>query len=145
MIAVEIAKLISVERVVQISSAQSTDAIPFIFRLMARLKIQKLMPYNALKKPNAMLYWLFGVTTKEDRKLLAAIMKDTDESFLVWAIETITLWKNTIRLNHVIQIHGTHDRILNQLHADYLVEGGGHLMIVNKAKEISLIIKNVLA
>lgn len=145
MMAVEIAKLISVERVIQISSAQTTEAIPFYFRLMAKLGVQKLMPSPAIKKPNAMLYWLFGVTKKEDRMLLAAIMKDTDEHFFMWAIETIRRWNNNKPLNHVIQIHGANDRILSPLKADYLIEGGGHLMIVTRAKEISLIIKNVLA
>ncbi len=49
MIAIEIAKHISVEKVIQISSAQSSAAIPSYFKLMAKLKIQKLIPTGALK------------------------------------------------------------------------------------------------
>lgn len=91
------------------------------------------------------MYWLFGVTAKEHKALLASIMKDTDEIFFMWAIETITLWQNNTATNQVIQIHGTKDRILSLQSADYLVEGGGHLMIITRAKEINLILKNVLA
>jgi pimeloyl-ACP methyl ester carboxylesterase len=145
MIALEIAKLISVEKVILISSAKSSDAIPSYFKWMAKLRIQKLMPRGALKQPNEMLYWLFGVSSKEHRALLSAILADTDESFFTWAIETITAWKNDIRADSVIQIHGTKDRILNLQTADYIVEGGGHLMVVTRAKEITNILKNILS
>ena len=144
MIALEIAKLIPVEKIILISSARSSNAIPSYFKLVAKLRIQKLIPPGALKKPNEMTYWFFGVTTKEHKALLASIMKDTDEIFFMWALETITLWKNNTPTNHVIQIHGTKDRILSLQSADYLVEGGGHLMIVTRANEISVILKNVL-
>jgi pimeloyl-ACP methyl ester carboxylesterase len=144
MIALEIAKLVPVEKIILISSARSSNAIPSYLKLITKLRIQKIIPPGALKKPNEMLYWLFGVRAKEHRALLASIMKDTDEIFLTWAIETITLWKNNTPPNQVIQIHGTKDRILSLQSADYLVEGGGHLMVVTRAKEISVILKNVL-
>lgn len=145
MIALEIGKLMSVEKIILISSARSSNAIPSYLKLIARLGIQKIIPPGALKKPNEMLYWLFGVRAREHRALLASIMKDTDEIFFTWAIETITLWKNNTPTDQVIQIHGTKDRILSLQSADYLVEGGGHLMVVTRAKEISVILKNVLA
>src|SRR5688572_29336522 len=141
MIALEIAKLISVEKVILISSAKSSDAIPAYFKWMAKLRIQKLMPRGALKQPNEILYWLFGVSSEEHKALLSAIMADTDEVFLTWAIETITAWKNDIVAGSVIQIHGTSDRILNLQTADYIVKGGGHLMVVTRAKEITAILK----
>ena len=84
------------------------------------------------------------MTSKEHKALLTSIMKDTDEIFLSWAIETITRWGNNTSPNHVIQIHGTKDRILNVRNADYLVNGGGHLMIVTKAKEVSDILNKIL-
>ncbi len=91
-----------------------------------------------------MLYWLFGVDSKEHRTLLASIMADTDEGFFTWAIETISLWDNTTTLNQVIQIHGNKDRVLSIRAADFIIKGGGHLMVVTRAKEISDIIKKVL-
>jgi pimeloyl-ACP methyl ester carboxylesterase len=144
MIAQEIAKSIPVEKVILISSATSAEAIPTYFKLLARLGIQKLVPVKAFKRPNEVLYWLFGITSAEERSLLAAIMADTDERFFSWAIESIPKWKNASTRDLVIQIHGTHDRILAFKYADHSLPGGGHLMIVNRAKEISAIIKKVL-
>ena len=144
MIALEIGKLIPVEKVILISSAKSPNAIPSYFKLIPKLRLEKLVRPASLKKPNEIFFWLFGVTSKEHKALLASIMKDTDEIFLTWAIGTITRWDNNISPNHVIQIHGTKDRILNVRNADYLVNGGGHLMIVTQAKEVSQILKTIL-
>jgi pimeloyl-ACP methyl ester carboxylesterase len=144
MMALEIAKLISVEKVILISSAKSTAAIPSYYRLISKFRLDKLIRPAALKKPNQIFFWLFGVTTKEHRLLLASIMEETDETFLTWAIETVPLWVNNYSSNSVIQIHGSKDRILNVQSADYLVKGGGHLMVVTQAKEISDILKKIL-
>jgi pimeloyl-ACP methyl ester carboxylesterase len=144
MIALEIGKLISVDKVILISSAKSPNAIPSYFKIIPKLRLEKLVRPASLKKPNKIFFWLFGVTLKEHKALLTSIMNDTDEIFLTWAIATITLWDNTTSPNHVIQIHGTKDRILTVRNADYLVNGGGHLMVVTQAKEISHILKTIL-
>lgn len=145
MIALEIAKLISVEKVILISSAKSTNAIPSYFKLIPKLRLEKWLRPASLKKPNQIFFWLFGVTSKEHKALLASIMKDTDEIFLMWAMDTITRWVNNTLPSHVVQIHGTKDRILNVKNAEYLVNGGGHLMVVTQAREVSHIIKTILA
>lgn len=145
MIAQEIASLITVERIILISSARSATAIPSYFKFMSKLKIQKLVPPSRLKKPNEVLFWLFGITSIQHKALLTSIMADTDEHFFMWAIEAIPRWKNTTIAGHVVQIHGSDDRILSFQTADHVIRGGGHLMIVTRAKEISEIIKQVLA
>jgi len=144
MIALEIAKHISVEKVILISSAKSSNAIPSYFKLIPKLRLEKWISPASLKKPNEIFFWLFGVTSKEHKTLLASIMKETDEVFLTWAIGAITRWGNSTRSNHVIQIHGTKDRILTVQNADYLVNGGGHLMVVTQAREVSVILKKIL-
>jgi pimeloyl-ACP methyl ester carboxylesterase len=144
MIALEIAKVISVEKVILISSAKSPNAIPSYFKLIPKLRLEKWMRPASLKKPNEIFFWLFGVTSKDHKTLLASIMKDTDELFLTWAIDAVTRWEYSTSSNHVIQIHGTKDRILNVQNADYLVNGGGHLMVVTQAREVSDILKKIL-
>jgi len=144
MIALEIGKVISVEKVILISSAKSPNAIPSYFKLIPKLRLEKWMRPASLKKPNEIFFWLFGVTSKDHKTLLASIMKDTDELFLTWAIDAVTRWGDSTSSNHVIQIHGTKDRILNVQNADYLVIGGGHLMVVTQAREVSDILKKIL-
>lgn len=146
MIALEIAKLVPVEKVILISSAKSTAAIPSYYKLISKFRLDKLIRPAVLKKPNEIFFWLFGVTTKKHKELLTSIMKDTDETFLNWAMQAIPSWKNIIgSSNHVIQIHGTNDRILNFHSADYAVKGGGHLMVVTHPSEVSEILRKALA
>ena len=144
MIALEIASLIKVNMVILISSAKSPDAIPGYFKLIARFNIQKVIRPKPIRTPNAMIFWLFGVTKKEHKGLLSAIMTDTDETFFEWAIGSIMSWKGNTPRCKIIQIHGTRDRVLSFMSADYVVPRAGHLMIVTNADEISRILQTLL-
>src|SRR5688500_3128379 len=141
----EIGKLIEVEKIILISSAKPPTAIPSYFKFIGKLNIQKLVPPRLLKRPNPMLFWLFGVELKEHRHLLASIMADTDEIFFMWAVAIVALWKNKTMRADVIQIHGTNDRILKLQTADYRIEGGGHLMVVTRSAEVSNIVNEILS
>lgn len=143
MIAVEIGKQIETEKIILISSARSKKDLPSNF-LARKLKLHNLIPARFLKKPNAILFWFFGVESKTEKKLLRSIIEDTDEKFLKWAIGKIVNWENEIELKNIIRIHGTSDRLIPFTTADYKIEDGGHLMIMNRATEIDNIIKNVI-
>lgn len=145
MIALEIAKHIACEKVVLISSAKTKLEVPFYFRAAGKVGLHKLVPVQIFKKVNSFTHWMFGTTTPTERNLLKEIIQSTDERFLLWAIDKIITWENINSLQNVIKIHGTNDRILPSQKADYRVEGGGHFMIVNKAVEISAILRKELA
>lgn len=100
-----------------------------------------------LKKRTVLIDWLFGVTSDEDRCLLTAILKDTDPLFLRWALTAVLNWKTNSSPTQIFRIHGDKDRIisLNLVKADYVVKGGGHFMTVNKADEISSVIRKICA
>jgi len=143
MIAVEIGKQIETEKIILISSARSKKDLPPNF-LARKLKLHTLIPARILKKSNAILFWFFSVKSKTEKKLLRSIIKDTDEKFLKWAIDKIVTWENEIELNNIVRIHGTSDRLIPFTTADYTIEDGGHLMIMNRATEIDKIIKDVI-
>lgn len=69
-------------------------------------------------------------------------MKTATKNYMKWAANEILNWKNEIRPDNFLHIHGTADRIfLHQYtHADIKIKNGTHLMIHNRAKEISKII-----
>lgn len=145
MIATEIARLIDTERVVLISSAETVTDIPRAFRMIGRSRLYRVLPPGMLKSANGFMYWLFGLTGKRDKALLKLILFDTDTKFLLWAVDAIAHWTNRSRLSNVVRIHGSADRILPMRKAEYVVQNGGHLMIVNKAAEVSNLIKKILA
>jgi pimeloyl-ACP methyl ester carboxylesterase len=142
LIAVEIAKQIAVEKIILISSAKSRKDIPAPrFHFMRKLRLHAFIPTSFLKNPNGIVFWLFGVEKKWEKDLLRAIMRDTNVAFFRWAIDSIVNWRNETVLENAIHIHGTKDRLIPFTTADYKIEGGGHLMIINRAEEINQIIK----
>lgn len=143
MLAVEVTKIIPVQKVILIASAKNKNELPKWFLLAGKLQLNHLFPTFLLKTTNFITHWLFGATTSSEKKLLKAIIKDTDSQFLHWAINQIVNWNNeTIPLN-CIHIHGTNDKILpiKNVHAHYIIRNGSHFMTVNKAKELEQILK----
>jgi len=145
MLAVEVSKIIPVKKVILIASAKNKNELPKWFLLAGKLKLNRIVPSSLLKTTNFITNWLFGATTSTEKLLLKNIIKDTDLTFLKWAINQIVNWENLSVPQNCIHIHGTTDRILpaKYLKVDYKIKNGGHFMTVNKAKEIEVIIKKL--
>ena len=92
------------------------------------------------------MHWLFGAKTEEEKRMLDAILKDSDPDFQKWAVDKIVNWENTAVPVNCLQIHGDKDRLIPIQYVDYTirVKGGGHLMVWNKAAELSYPIRNFL-
>ena len=147
MVATEIAKQIEVKQAILISTVKITPENPWYFRLFRWLPIHRLIPFKSLLW---LVYWLinwfFSLETTEERKLLKAILIDTDAKFLKWAINQAIFWQNEIIPDHIYHIHGTGDRIfpLTFVEPDITIDKGGHFMIMNRADKISQIIDELL-
>lgn len=144
MMAVEIAKLIEIEKVILVSSATTGLDIPFYFRMVGLSRINKLIPTRLLKSVNFLTFWFFGAETKEEKQLLKIIIEETNSRFLHWAVDKIVNWKSRTRFTNLIHIHGTNDRILPIKNPDVIVKGGGHLMILNRRHNLSELIKRAI-
>ena len=146
MIAVELSKFVQVNKLVVISSVKGASEIPWYYKISRVLPIHLILPTGLLKSHSFFTNWLFGIKDKSDKLLLAEILKDTDPKFLRWALNQIVYWRNTVVPNGIVHIHGRQDRILPAkfVKVDYLIEGGGHLMIVNKSSEINAILGGIL-
>ena len=101
----------------------------------------------ARKTHNFISDWFFGTESNADKTLLRKILKDTDSRFLTWAVNEILNWKNNDEPKNWVHIHGDQDRIipLKNVRTTYMIKGGGHFMTVNKAKEIEVLLKSLLA
>lgn len=142
--AIEVSKIINTEKVIVISSATTSDEIPFYFRWAGKLGLHKLLPANFLQQAKSITNWFFGVTDDVDKEILQRILADTDIEFLRWAIDSIVRWKNYAIPINIRHIHGTRDRIqpFRFVQADIAVNHGGHLMVLNKSEELTRIIRN---
>lgn len=146
MIAVEVAKQIPFEKIVLISSAKTKAELAAGSSLFFKWKLYKVIPGSILRQPNFLVNRLFGAETASDKQLLGEILEDTDVPFFRWAMDNIVNWDNETVPAHLIHIHGTADKIIPYQggKADYSIEGGGHLMILNRADTINKIILDYL-
>ena len=146
MMAVEVAKHIKVKRIIIISSGKNKNEIPFYYRLAGKLNLTKIIPATALIKTNLFTNWFFSNRSVDDKKMLSAILHDTDPIFLKWAIHAIATWQNKTVHKNLYHIHGDADRILpfKFVTCDETLKGGAHLMIVNRSSEVNEMLLRLL-
>ncbi|WP_029284372.1 alpha/beta hydrolase [Pedobacter sp. R20-19] len=148
MIAVEMAKTLNPKLTLVISSTVLSDELPFMYRLVGKFGLIKLIPSWILKSSNKITgNYFFGANTIEEKILLSKIIADTNPKFLKWAIGSIITWQNAIKPNNLVQIHGKSDRILYSKAAkvDYIINKGTHFMIYQNARKISEIINKLIS
>ncbi|WP_413164111.1 alpha/beta fold hydrolase [Capilliphycus salinus ALCB114379] len=139
-VAVEIAKQIEVEKVILISSTTNQSEIPPYFKFFRGFPIHRIFPFKSLLwAVYWILFWLFSLETIDERRLLRAILRDTDAGFIKWAIDKVVTWKNEIIPDKLYHIHGLNDRIfpVRFLKCDFWSEPGGHFIILSKAEQVS--------
>jgi pimeloyl-ACP methyl ester carboxylesterase len=147
MMAIEISKHIPSSEIIIISSAKTKFEIPFYYKVVGFLKLDKILPFQLFKKSNFLTYWMFDVHETENKILLKDILKRTDTFFLKWAINQIVNWKNNSVSENITHIHGTSDKILPYcfIKNPKVIKNGGHLIILDYTTEIEVIISQVVS
>jgi pimeloyl-ACP methyl ester carboxylesterase len=148
MLATEIAKADSSAKVIIISSNKTTTEFPFWLKIGIYFPIYKWMPDSVFTTTKLGIYWFMGAKTAEEKAAVKAIVSDAKVDFYKWAIYAILHWKNKVKPKNVFHIHGTADKTLPFFltkWVDVRIKGGEHLMIMNKAKEISAILSKKIS
>ncbi|MGF7027326.1 MULTISPECIES: alpha/beta hydrolase [Sphingobacterium] len=145
MLAMEIAKIITVQRVILLASAKGRYELPVLYRLAGRLKLNVFVPNALLKTHSFLSDYFFGIGCKEDSLLLKQILKDTDPIFMAWAIHQILQWKNNSVPDNLIHIHGSSDRIIpiKNVKPNFIIKGSGHFMTVTHAQEVEKLLQEI--
>jgi hypothetical protein len=145
-IAVEMNKLLSPGLTILISSVSTEKELPVSFKLIGKLGLHKLVSRKKLIKPNPVNYYVFGTETEEQKGLLDRIISEADPDFTRWAIDVMLRWKNEAKSDNLVKLHGDNDKIfpIKKTFADYIIKGGAHLMVHNRAEEISEILNQLL-
>lgn len=144
MMASEIVKAHPLMKAVIISSNRTAKEFPSYSRFIIKyFPLYQLTTKNILRIIFPITCWFLGAKTKEDKNHLWHIIARTDLSFVKWCIKAIANWKLNEEQANVIHIHGTADKLLpyRYVHPDFTIKGGEHLMIRNRAAEISGLLK----
>lgn len=145
MIAVEIAKIVPPVQLILISSVPTYLHFPPSFKLFHLLRLNALVPVKFLKAVSIYKRDLLN-DSAEDKEVLKQVIRDSDPAFISWGIEAILGWRNIRIPSSAVHIHGSKDEILPLKYTNptHIIKGGGHLMIMERAKDINCILTEVV-
>jgi pimeloyl-ACP methyl ester carboxylesterase len=146
MLAVEIAKVIPLEKVILISSIKTIDEAPWYFSIFRNVPVYKIIPGKLFTSVDFLLELIFGEMAKADKWLFKDMLKNSSPTFLKWAMGAVLNWDNKVIPANVFQIIGDKDLVFSykRIKGAIIVKGGTHIMIFDKADEINKILKEIL-
>lgn len=144
MLAQEFSKLQTPKNLILISTISSRKDLPTFLKIAGAIKLHRIIPNRLIKSVNFITRYLFGTQDPKVDKLFRQIQKDTDPSYVKWAIDAILSWNNKQQINS-IRLHGDNDKLLPlKYKVDNQIKTGGHLMLIDHAAEVSSIINKQL-
>jgi len=146
MLSVEISKIKKPKKLILLSTITGTNEKPLRMKLAGKSGFYKYIPSKFFTKPSRIADELFGAKTKNEKELLNQIIRENNPEFIRWALGAISNWENKEAPKETLRIHGSEDCIfpLKNLKIPYILKGGGHLMVVSHADELSaIIVKNL--
>lgn len=145
-VSVELNKILKPKQTIIISSIATRKEIRPLLKFVRYFRIHKVVPAGFYKWYSPLLDWYFGAKTKREKALLRYYAHSTTKTYMSWAVNEILNWQNEQRPSNLFHIHGTADRIFPRRysHADVFIENGTHLMVHDRAAEISRILADRL-
>ena len=146
MVAMEISKLCKPEKTILVSSIKVRSELPRRLKLLRMLRLDKLFSGQFFKWLVLRTRFVFGPEEDAGGKLFETMLKETSSRHIKLGLSAILSWKNAEVGDNVVHIHGTQDYALpgRNLDTDHLIEGGTHLMVFNRAEEISTLVRRIL-
>jgi esterase/lipase len=143
----EMSKISNPLKTILISSVKHHKEFPLRLKIAKNTRAYKLTPVKALNNIENYAKYLYGDTIKKRTELYKKYLSMRDEKYLPWAIKNVLHWKQTSENNNLIHIHGNKDGIfpIKNIKNCIIVDGGTHIMILNKAKKINAILENELS
>ncbi len=142
----EISKFIEAEKIILISSVKSRNELPTLYKISSALNLHKLIPSVFFHNTKLMASTLFGRSNNTIVTTIERYFTMRDIRYSRWAMDKVVNWKQTKYHKNLLHLHGTNDSVFpSKFISDAtLIEGGTHLMIFTKAKEVNQYILNFL-
>jgi pimeloyl-ACP methyl ester carboxylesterase len=152
MMAIEMAKVLPVDKVVLISSIKSFSELPAWMRICGKYKFDRMLPskplhtIRPLKALRPVQNYFLGTESKEEKAIANHFRDHVDPVYLRWSINQILNWRNEWKPDNIYHLHGEKDHIfpLKHVKPTHVVQNAGHFMVMNKCREISSILQEIL-
>ena len=147
MMAIEIAKFLPVKKIILISSITLMNELPGWMKSAAILKLNKMFTMRSHQVLEPVQNRLLGVSKNSaEIEMVRNYRKNAPVLYTTWAVNEVINWRNNFKHPSIFHIHGDNDKMfpIKKLSPTYIVKGGGHFMIMNKATEVSAYINSIL-
>ncbi len=145
-IAIEIAKMVPISKVILISSIKTINETPWYFKFFRNIPVYKILPNSLMNSGGAFIKPVFGNMKPDDLWLFKDMLKKSSPVFIKWAMGAVLKWDNQTIPSNVYHIVGDKDRVFNyKLIKDAtVIKGGTHIMVFDRAKQINKLLKTIL-
>ena len=135
----EMSFFLKLKKLIIISSVKSRNELPRRMKFASLTKAYKLIPTGLVLSAEDLTKFSIGPKTKKRLSLYQQYLHVRDKQYLDWALEKMVTWNRNEKLNDIFHIHGEKDSVFPIKYVDgcTIIEGGTHIMILNKGREIS--------
>ncbi|KDN53679.1 alpha/beta hydrolase [Flavobacterium seoulense] len=142
----EIAKHISVRKLIIISSLKTDLEFPRRLKLIKITRLYKLVPIGLLLKFIKLIELVSGEKMKQRMQLYEKFLSVRDSRYLKWAFDKVLLWNCTEINEDLIHIHGDKDQMfpVKNIKNCIVVEGGTHVMVFTKYRWFNANLANII-
>jgi len=142
----EMSKIVPVKKTIIISSVKTKYELPKRLQIAKATKAYKLFPTKTIVNIESFAKYAFGRIAQKRIELYRKYLSMRDEIYLPWAVYNVLHWQQEIPLTNIVHIHGSADGVFPIKHIKNctIIEGGTHVMILNKAKKISQLLVAII-
>lgn len=145
-VAQEMSLLLDLKKIIIISSVKTRHELPRRMRWSSATGLYKLIPTSLVLSVEDLTKFAVGPKSRKRLRMYQKYLHVRNKQYLDWALEKMITWDRIEKLQDVIHIQGDRDPVFPVKYMDnYIsVSGGTHIMILNKASEITQKIREII-
>lgn len=135
----EMSEFLELKKLIIISSVKSRKELPRRLKVARTTRAYKLIPTRLVLSADDLTKFSVGSRSKKRLQLYQEFLHVRDKRYLDWAIKNMVCWDRTTPSKDVVHIHGDGDIIfpVKNIEDCLIIEGGTHIMLLNKGKKVS--------
>lgn len=145
----EMNRFIHPKHTILLSSIKGREELPELFKFSSFINAHKIIPMQFFTSKHIFSYMMMRklyYSKKEDA--IDDIFEFKDVNYLKWSIHKIVNWKRSsaYKIDNLTHIHGNKDIVfpLSNIKDCKVIDGGTHIMVMQKPKAVSKEINQVL-
>lgn len=138
-VAQEMKQFLKLRKLIIISSVKTRSELPRRMRVAGFTKAYKLIPTSVVLSAEDLTKFSVGPKSKKRLRLYQEYLNVRNKQYLDWALKRMVTWDRVSKVSGVIHIQGDEDKVFpfKYIQDCIVIKGGTHIMILNRASEIS--------